>query len=65
MKASVRSATFSWLDGRKHDTNNLEYYINLRFDKKGIAMKIAFDGSAFWETGMTYEEQYDVVARAG
>ena len=28
-------------------------------------MKIAFDGSAFWETGMTYEEQYDTVARAG
>lgn len=28
-------------------------------------MKIAFDGSAFWETGMTYEEQYDTIARAG
>ena len=27
-------------------------------------MKIAFDGSAFWETGMTYEEQYDTVARS-
>ena len=28
-------------------------------------MKFGFDGSAFWETGMTYEEQYDTVARAG
>lgn len=28
-------------------------------------MKIAFDGSAFWDTGMTYQEQYEVIARAG
>ena len=28
-------------------------------------MKIAFDGSVFWETGMTYQKQYDTVARAG
>ena len=28
-------------------------------------MKIAFDGSAFWDTGMTYEEQYATVAKAG
>ena len=28
-------------------------------------MKIAFDGSAFWDTGMTYEEQYRIVAEAG
>lgn len=28
-------------------------------------MKIAFDGSAFWDTGMTYEEQYRTVAEAG
>lgn len=28
-------------------------------------MKIAFDGSAFWETDMRYEEQYRVVAEAG
>lgn len=33
--------------------------------KEEIPIKIAFDGSAFWETGMTYEKQYDVVARAG
>ena len=28
-------------------------------------MKIAFDGSAFWDTGMSYEEQYRTVKEAG
>ena len=28
-------------------------------------MKIAFDASAFWDTGMTYEEQYRTVKEAG
>lgn len=28
-------------------------------------MKIAFDGSAFWDTGMTYEEQYRTIKEAG
>jgi myo-inositol catabolism protein IolH len=28
-------------------------------------MKITFDTSAFWETGMTYEETYNTVAEAG
>lgn len=28
-------------------------------------MKITFDTSAFWETGMSYEEIYHTVAEAG